>query len=51
MNSKGYATGGKDGKVILWDPEFKKKIKVYEVTSKNVTSDSRGNSRHDCSEE
>ena len=42
MNLKGFATGGKDGKVILWDPEFNKRIKTYEITDKNVTADSRG---------
>lgn len=39
---QGYVTGGKDGKVILWDPEFKKNIKTYELTNKNLASDSRG---------
>ncbi|CAF0858738.1 unnamed protein product [Adineta steineri] len=42
VQEKGYITGGKDGKVILWDPEFKKSIKTYELTNKNLASDSRG---------
>ncbi len=40
MIFQGYATGGKDGKVILWDPEFKKSIKIYELTNKNLIPDS-----------
>ncbi|CAF3682759.1 unnamed protein product [Rotaria sp. Silwood1] len=42
VQDKGYVTGGKDGKVILWDPEFQKRIKTYELTKANLTSDSRG---------
>ncbi|CAF1210286.1 unnamed protein product [Rotaria sordida] len=42
VQDKGYVTGGKDGKVILWDPEFKKSIKTYELTNKHLTPDSRG---------
>ncbi|CAF2961159.1 unnamed protein product [Rotaria sp. Silwood2] len=41
VQEKGYVTGGKDGKVILWDPEFKR-IKTYELTNKNLAPDSRG---------
>ncbi|CAF1474328.1 unnamed protein product, partial [Adineta steineri] len=39
---KGYITGGKDGKVILWDLEFKKTIKTYEITNKYLDPTSRG---------
>jgi hypothetical protein len=39
---QGFATGGKDGKVILWDPEFKKSIKTYELSNKFLAADSRG---------
>ncbi|CAF3520544.1 unnamed protein product [Rotaria sp. Silwood1] len=42
VQDKGYITGGKDGKVILWDPEFKKSIKTYELLRKHVVPDSRG---------
>ncbi|CAF0987237.1 unnamed protein product [Adineta ricciae] len=42
VQDKGYITGGKDGKVILWDPEVKKSIKTYDLTNKNLATDSRG---------
>lgn len=28
--------------MILWDPDFKKSIKIYELTNKNLAPDSRG---------
>ena len=43
LHLQGFATGGKDGKVILWDPEFKKSIKTYELSNKFLAADSRGN--------
>ncbi|CAF1944366.1 unnamed protein product [Rotaria magnacalcarata] len=42
VQDKGYVTGGKDSKIILWDPEFKKRVKTYELTNKNLAPDSRG---------
>lgn len=44
IHCQGFATGGKDGKVILWDPEFKKSIKTYELSNKFLAADSRGDS-------
>ncbi|CAF1527998.1 unnamed protein product, partial [Didymodactylos carnosus] len=42
VQDKGYATGGKDGRIILWDPEFQKNIKTYELIKKNILPDSKG---------
>ncbi|CAF1609867.1 unnamed protein product [Rotaria magnacalcarata] len=42
VQDKGYVTGGKDGKVILWDPELQKTIKIYELTNQHLAPDSRG---------
>ncbi|CAF3456731.1 unnamed protein product [Rotaria socialis] len=42
VQDKGYVTGGKDGKVILWDPELQKPIKIYELTNQHLAPDSRG---------
>ncbi|UJR16486.1 hypothetical protein I4U23_003389 [Adineta vaga] len=42
VQDKGYITGGKDGKVILWDPEFKKNVKTYDLTNENLAPETRG---------
>ncbi|CAF1543885.1 unnamed protein product, partial [Adineta ricciae] len=42
VQDKGYVTGGKNGRVMLWDPEFKKCIKTYELTNSKLAPDSPG---------